>query len=106
MKRTDITYGQLDKALRSMGFSFCPTHNERPARFYLHEGTGAEVALPDFPDSERVYAHHLIVARTVTNLFGIAEPMEFDAKLERAGGSNGASRPARGKKRRKPAKGE
>ena len=50
--------------------------------------------------------YHLVGARTIADLFGVAEPKEFDAALGRAGETNGGSRPAPAKKRRKPAPGQ
>ena len=41
MKRTDITYGQLEKVLRSLGFICRPGNNDPPGRIYEHQQTGA-----------------------------------------------------------------
>jgi hypothetical protein len=70
-------------------------------------GTPDEVAAratSPFPETDHVYLHHLIGARTTADLFGIAEPKEFDAGLQRA--ANGASRQGSAGRRRKPAKGQ
>jgi hypothetical protein len=85
MKRTEVTYGQLDKVLRSLGFSCRPTKNDPPGRIYEHEKTGAVVMLPEFPDSDRVFEHHLVAARTELDNFGLADPSVFAAKLQKAG---------------------
>ena len=37
MKRTEVTYGQLDRALRSLGFSSRLVKGEPPARIYEHK---------------------------------------------------------------------
>jgi hypothetical protein len=105
MRRTEWTYGQLDKALRSLGFSYHLSTKEPPSRVYQHK-SGAIVMYPPFPETDFVLDYHLVGARTTADLFGIAEPKEFDAELVRAAGSNGASRPAQARKRRKPAKGQ
>lgn len=34
MKRTNVTYGQLDKALRLLGFTCRPLDGKPPARLY------------------------------------------------------------------------
>jgi hypothetical protein len=86
MKRTAVTYGQLDKVLRSLGFS-CRviTQDPPPARVYEHKDSGALITTPPFPLTDFVLEHHLLVARTTVNLFGIADPKVFDAKLQKAG---------------------
>jgi hypothetical protein len=85
MKRTDVTYGQLDKVLRSLGFSCRLVQEEPPARVYEHKETGAMIMMPPFPETDLVLDYHLIGARTTLDLFGVADPKVFDAKLQRAG---------------------
>jgi hypothetical protein len=83
VKRTDVTYGQLDKVLRSLGFTCRPIAEDPPGRIYHHEAAGAIIALPAFPDSDKVYEHHLAIARMELDDFGIADPTTFAAKLRR-----------------------
>jgi hypothetical protein len=85
MKRTEVTYGQLDKALRSLGFSCRVLQKEPPTRVYEHKETGALLTIPPFPLTDFVLDPHLIAARTVADLFGIADPQAFDAKLQKTG---------------------
>jgi hypothetical protein len=85
MKRTDVTYGQLEMVLRALGFTCRPGNNNPPGRIYEHPKTGAIVALPAFPESDKVYEHHLAAARWELDNFGIADPTTFDAKLQKAG---------------------
>lgn len=85
MKRTDVTYGQLDKVLRSLGFTCRPTKRPPPGCFYEHKESGAIIILPPFDESERVYEHHLVVVRTELDNFGLADPSVFAAKLQKAG---------------------
>jgi hypothetical protein len=85
MKRTDVTYGQLDKVLRSLGFSCRPDPAEPPARVYHYQETCALILVPPFPESEFVLDYHLVGARTTLDRFGIADPKVFDAKLQKAG---------------------
>jgi hypothetical protein len=85
MKRTDVTYGQLDKLLRSLGFSCRVTTGSPPARIYEHGSTGAWISTPPFPMTDRVYEHHLVMVRTTLDLYGIEDPKVFDAKLRKAG---------------------
>jgi len=37
MKRAEVTYGQLDKVLRSLGFSCRPSKHDPPGRIYEHK---------------------------------------------------------------------
>jgi hypothetical protein len=85
MKRTEVTYGQLDKVLRSLGFSCQLVEKDPPARRYLHKESGAFITMPPFPMTDFVYEHHLVGSRTTVDLFGIADPKVFDAKLRKAG---------------------
>ena len=85
MRRTDVTYGQLDKVLRRFGFS-CRDLKDKPrVRVYEHKPTGAAFVLPAFPLSDRVLDYHLIGVRTSLDLYGIADPRQFAAKLKKAG---------------------
>ena len=84
MKRTEVTYGQLEKVLRGFGFVCRPGKATPPGRIYEHK-TGALVALPTFPAADKVYEHHLFIARMALDDFGIADPATFEAKLQKAG---------------------
>jgi hypothetical protein len=86
MKRTDVTYGQLDRVLRSLGFSCRLIKEDPPARVYEHKESGAVVMIPPFPMNDFVFDHHLVAARTTVDLFGIADQKVFDAKLEKVAG--------------------
>jgi hypothetical protein len=85
VKRTEVTYGQLDKVLRSLGFSCSLVKGKPPARHYEHKETGAFITVPPFPASDRVMEHHLVTVRTTLDGFGIADPNVFDAKVQKAG---------------------
>ncbi|HWG45378.1 MAG TPA: hypothetical protein VN688_21625 [Gemmataceae bacterium] len=85
MKRTDVTYGQLDKVLRSLGFSHRPAKHDPPGHIYEHKETGAVIMLPAFAESEKVFEYHLIAVRTELDNFGLAEPSVFAAKVQKAG---------------------
>lgn len=85
MKRTDVTYGQLDEVLRSLGFSCRLATLDTPARVYEDKESGALVILPPFPESDRVLEYHLVMVRTTLDGFGIADPLVFAAKLQKAG---------------------
>ena len=81
MKRTEVTYGQLDKVLRSLGFTCRLVEGEPPARVYDHKESGASIMLPPFPEKDRVLEYHLVTARVMLDHYGIADPITFDAKL-------------------------
>lgn len=85
MKRTDITYGQLEQVLRGLGFTCRPGNRVPPGRIYEHKKTGAVVTLPALPESDKVFEHHMLAARMELEDFGIADPTTFDAKLQKAG---------------------
>jgi hypothetical protein len=85
MKRTEFTYGQLDRVLRALGFSCRLLQEEPPARHYEHKESGASFMVPPFPENDFVLDYHLVGARTTLDLFGIAVPAVFDAQLKKAG---------------------
>jgi hypothetical protein len=86
MKRSEVTYGQLDKVLRSLGFS-CRriTDEPPPTRVYQHKEAGAMIMLPAFPESDKVFEYHLVAVRGELDNFGIVDPMAFNAELQKAG---------------------
>lgn len=85
MKRSEVTYGQLDKALRALGFSCRPSEKDPPGRIYEHAKTGALVKLPTYPDSERVFEYHMITVQGELGNFGIADSTSFGKRLQKAG---------------------
>jgi hypothetical protein len=85
MTRTNVTYGQLDRVLRSLGFSCRLATWETEARVYEHKPTGARIILPPFPEGDGVVDYHLIMVRTTLDSFGIAGPTAFAARLQKAG---------------------
>jgi len=105
MRRTEFTYGQLDKALRSLGFSCHLEKGEPPARRYVHEETGALVTTPPFPLTDFVLEHHLLIARMAVDQFGVADPKVFDAELQKAGRRN-SHRPRANRRPQAPAGGD
>jgi hypothetical protein len=85
MKRTDFTYGQLDRVLRGLGFSRRLVQKEPPAVRYEHKESAALISMPPFTDDEKVLDYHLSAARATLDVFGIADPFAFAAELQRAG---------------------
>ncbi len=84
MKRAEVTYGQLERALRSLGLSSRLVPGDPPARIYEHKAFGYLFSIPPFPDTDFVMAYHLVMARTLLDNFGIADPKTFDAQLQQA----------------------
>jgi hypothetical protein len=82
---TDVTYGQLDKVLRSLGFTSRLVDGKPPARHYEHKETGAFITVPPFSKGDRVLEHHLVTVRVTLDGFGIADPDAFTAQLQKAG---------------------
>jgi hypothetical protein len=78
----NVTYGQLEAALRSLGFSLRGL--EEKNKVYRHEGTGALVTFPEFPSDEPVMPRHLLAVRSILQAYGIADPMDFAARLQKA----------------------
>jgi hypothetical protein len=85
MTRSDVTYGQLDKVLRALGFSSQVATQDPPTRVYEHKGSGAWIMLPLVPEDELVLDYHLAGVRTTLDGFGIADPKLFEGKLQKAG---------------------
>ena len=85
MVRTEVTYAQLGKALRSLGFTCRIAEWRGAVRIYEHEPTGARFVFPDGAESDGVLDYHLVAVRTSLDLYGIADPDEFAAKLKKAG---------------------
>jgi hypothetical protein len=84
-RRTDVTYGQLDKVLRGLGFSRRIFERDGKGVRYDHNESGASIILPMFPDDDHVLDYHLAEVRGTLDGFGVADPSVFDAKLQRAG---------------------
>ena len=85
MKRANVTYGQMDKVLRSLGFSCRPAKQEPPGWVYENLAAGAVIVLPAMSAEERVFEHHLVAVRTELDNFRLADPNVFAEKLQKAG---------------------
>jgi hypothetical protein len=85
MRRTQVTFAQLDKVLRSLGFTCRAVQHGPPGHVYQHEQTGAMILLPAFRDTDKLYEHHLAAARLELENFGLADASVFAAKLQKAG---------------------
>jgi hypothetical protein len=85
MKRTDVTYGQLDTVLRSLGFSYRAAKHDPPGHVYEHKESGAIIMLPEFAESDTIFEYQLAAIQTELDNFGLADPSVFAAKLQKAG---------------------
>lgn len=85
MSPSQVTYGQLDKVLRSLGFDWRPAKRNPPGCVYEHKETGALIMLPAFRNGDKVFEHHLVAVRTELDNFGLADRSVFAAKLQKAG---------------------
>ena len=81
---SEMTYGQLDRWLRSLGFS-CRTASLRTkALVYEHAPTGAMIILPERPTGNPVLPHHLAAVQATLKVHGIADPLDFTMEPQRA----------------------
>jgi hypothetical protein len=79
---TEVTYGRLEGALRSLGFSLRAV--EEKNKVYRHEGTGALVVLPEFPPDDPVIPRHLLAVRAILQAYGIANPTDLATQPQKA----------------------
>jgi hypothetical protein len=85
MKRTHVTYGQLDKVLLALGFRCRLMDVDGDARVYEHDARPeATIILPAFAVGDRVLDYHFAAVQTTLDLNGIADPGEFAARLKKA----------------------
>ncbi len=77
----NVTYGRLDEVLRTLGFTLRGVEEEN--KIYRHEATEAWVILPEFPADLEVIPRHLLMVRSVLEAYGIADPLDLSAELQR-----------------------
>jgi hypothetical protein len=80
----EVTYAQLDKGLCALGFSIRVMTVENKLRVYEHEQTGARLALAFRPDDDAVLPHHMAAVQGALKVYGIADPLDFAAELQKA----------------------
>ena len=51
---------------------------------YRHEKTGALIVLPIFPVDAKVLPRHLAAVRLTLDGYGIADPLDLSARLQKA----------------------
>lgn len=80
----EVTYGQLGKVLRALGFSCRTATLQTPALVYEHQETGAVIILPATRESKRALPHHLAAVQGTLKEYGIADPLDLAAELQKA----------------------
>jgi hypothetical protein len=81
---TDVTYGQLDKVLRVLGFSCRTKALQTEALVYEHQESGAVVILPAVSELKKALPHHLAAVQGTLTEYGIADPLELAGELQKA----------------------
>ena len=84
---TKVTYSQLDKVLRTLGFTGRPVPLQTEALVYEHPETGAVIILPAASDQKRALPHHLAAVQGTLKEYGIADPLDLAGELQKAGES-------------------
>jgi hypothetical protein len=79
---SNVTYRRLEDALRELGFTYRGLFEQN--KVFLHELTGAVVTFPDFPLDQEVHPHNFEAIRAILKGYGLADPVEFIAKLQLA----------------------
>jgi hypothetical protein len=82
MRKTPVSYGQLDSVLQSLGFKVRIEKGKR--RLYAHEPTGALMSLPDRKPTDLANATYLAAVRKVLSDYDIADEVEFASQLQEA----------------------
>ncbi len=76
-----VTYGDLDTALRQMGYIREDRVKERIYR--TERNPDAFVSLPQWPFDQEIWEAHLLAARQIPDAFGVYEGHDFDLLLLR-----------------------
>jgi hypothetical protein len=79
---SDLSYGELDRILRSLGFDLRgPMENNK---IYWHPQVEALITLPIFPDDQAVYQHHIDLTRLTLDTYGLDNPFANTPRPQRA----------------------
>jgi hypothetical protein len=81
---TKVTYGQLDKVLRMLGFSCRTVTLQTEALVYEHPETGAVIILPEASEHKTALPHHLAAVQGTLSEYGIADPLDLAGELQKA----------------------
>jgi hypothetical protein len=80
----EVTYGDLDKILRGLGFSCRKATLQTEAFVYEHQETGAVIILPAVSKRKRAMPHHLAAVQGTMKEYGIADPLDLAGELQKA----------------------
>jgi hypothetical protein len=88
MTKPKITFAQLRQLLLDLGFS----ERVEPKKyvFFLHEPSGAEVALPIYRSNRIVMPRHLLMVRIMLDAKYLMEADDFDAFVVSEGAKKSA----------------
>jgi hypothetical protein len=81
---SDVTYGQLDKVLRALGFSCRTITLQTDALVYQHQEAGAVIILPAVSERKKALRHHLAAVQGTLAEYGIADPLKLAVELQKA----------------------
>lgn len=84
-KRSNVTFGHLNRMLASLGVSRRVSTEDPSANIYEHSDRGLITVLPDYSQDQRVLAYHIAAMRHLLDRFGIIDAKDFDAQLQKAG---------------------
>jgi predicted RNA binding protein YcfA (HicA-like mRNA interferase family) len=84
-----ITFAQLRQLLLDLGFT--ETVTPKSHVFFVHEPSGAEVALPIYRSNRVVLPHHLITVRIMLDAKGLMDAGDFDEFVASASAKQSAS---------------
>jgi len=79
----EVTYGQLDKVLRALGFSCRTVTLQTEALVYEHQETGAVIILPAASERKRALPHHVAAVQGTLTEYGIADPLDIAGELQK-----------------------
>ena len=80
----DVTYGKLDKVLRTLAFS-CRTANLQTEAFvYEHPRTGAVIILPAVAERKKALPQHIAAVQATLAEYEIADPLALAGEFQKA----------------------
>lgn len=79
MRKSVVTYAQLDSVLQALGFSV--RINKGKHRLYTHQESGAVMSLPDARPGDAANATYVAAVRKVVTDYEIADDVEFTSRL-------------------------
>jgi hypothetical protein len=80
----DVTYGKLDRVLRTLGFSRRTANLQTEAFIYEHQDTGAVIILPVAADGRRALPQHVAAVQATLTEYDIADPLALAGELQNA----------------------